>query len=177
LACLDSEDARCGGCWDPDAQNAKQKLLTRQIGQYPSFALDERGFQCLNALFMVNIFQGGPDAAYLLGILNSRLLRCYWTEKFFDGRRTFPKIKGTYLKKLPIRLPDTDSKADIARADRMASLVRSVISLHKDAAAKSAAQKDIIQRQIEATDAEIDRLVYDLYGLTKEDIKLVEELS
>ena len=34
--------------------------------------------------------------------------------------------------------------------------------------------KSIIQRQIEATDAEIDRLVYDLYGLTEEEIAIVE---
>lgn len=41
-------------------------------------------------------------------------------------------------------------------------------------AAKSAAQKAIIRRQIDATDAEIDRLVNDLYGLTAEEIALVE---
>ncbi|HNS21475.1 MAG TPA: hypothetical protein PKH24_13310, partial [Sedimentisphaerales bacterium] len=31
-----------------------------------------------------------------------------------------------------------------------------------------------IQRQIAATDAEIDRLVYELYGLTEEEIRIVE---
>jgi hypothetical protein len=175
LACLDREVARCGGCWDPEAQNAKNKLLTRQIGQYPSFALDERGYQCLNVLFMVNILPGGPEAAYLLGILNSRLLRCYWTEKYYDRRRTFPKIKGTYLKRLPIRLPRADREADAARAERMASLANSMLSLSKDfVAARSLAQKDIIQRQIDATDREIDRLVYDIYGLTADEIALVE---
>jgi hypothetical protein len=29
-------------------------------------------------------------------------------------------------------------------------------------------------RQIQATDAQIDRLVYELYGLTEEEIKIVE---
>jgi hypothetical protein len=32
----------------------------------------------------------------------------------------------------------------------------------------------IIQRQIDSTGREIDRLVYDLYGLTKEEIAIVE---
>jgi hypothetical protein len=178
MACLDSEVARCGGCWDPDAQNAKHKLLTRQIGQYPSFALDEKGYQCLNVLFMVNILEGGPDVAYLLGILNSRLMRFYWMERYNDRRRTFPKIKGTYLKKLPIRLPHADSETDAASAKRMASLVRSMISMHKQLAlAKGEAQRGAIQRQIEATDAAIDRLVYDLYGLTKEEIAIVEGVN
>lgn len=50
--------------------------------------------------------------------------------------------------------------------------------LHKQlSTAKSAAQKAIIQRQIVATDAAIDRLVYDLYGLTAKEIALVEEAA
>ena len=60
--------------------------------------------------------------------------------------------------------------------DRMVKLVDSMLGLHKQlAAAKSEAQKAVIERQIDATDAEIDRLVYDLYGLTAEEIALVEE--
>ena len=42
------------------------------------------------------------------------------------------------------------------------------------ASAKSEARRGAIQRQIEATDAAIDRLVYDLYGLTAKEIALVE---
>jgi hypothetical protein len=60
----------------------------------------------------------------------------------------------------------------------MVKLVDSMLRLHKQiAAAKSAAQKTIFQRQIDATDAEIDALVYDLYGLTAEEIALVEGAS
>jgi hypothetical protein len=36
-------------------------------------------------------------------------------------------------------------------------------------------EKTRFQRQIDATDAEIDRLVYDLYGLSDEEIRIVEE--
>ena len=54
----------------------------------------------------------------------------------------------------------------------------SMLGLRKQlAAAKSEAQKAIMQRQIDATDAEIDRLVYDLYGLTAEELTLVEEAN
>jgi hypothetical protein len=57
----------------------------------------------------------------------------------------------------------------------MVALVDSMLGLHKQlAAAKSEAQKAITQRQIDATDAEIDRLVYDLYGLTAQEIAIVE---
>jgi hypothetical protein len=34
--------------------------------------------------------------------------------------------------------------------------------------------KERLQRQIQATDRQIDRLVYELYGLTEEEIRIVE---
>lgn len=41
--------------------------------------------------------------------------------------------------------------------------------------AKNPNDKDHLQREIDATDHQIDQLVYELYGLTKEEIKVVEE--
>jgi len=37
-------------------------------------------------------------------------------------------------------------------------------------------KESLIQRQIDATDKQIDQLVYELYGLTDEEIKIVEEV-
>ena len=55
------------------------------------------------------------------------------------------------------------------------SLVEQMLELHKKlGGAKLSSEKEMIQRRIDATDSEIDRLVYDLYGLTDEEIKIVE---
>ncbi|OPY19551.1 MAG: hypothetical protein A4E24_01567 [Methanomethylovorans sp. PtaU1.Bin093] len=43
--------------------------------------------------------------------------------------------------------------------------------------AKLGSEKEMIQHRIHATDAEIDRLVYELYGLTEEEIAIVEGKS
>ena len=40
---------------------------------------------------------------------------------------------------------------------------------------KTTHDKEMIQRQIDSTDKQIDRLVYELYGLSDEEIKIVEE--
>ena len=62
-----------------------------------------------------------------------------------------------------------------AKHEKMVGLVDSLLGMNKQlTATKSAAQKAIVQRQISAMDAAIDRLVYDLYGLTAEEIALVE---
>jgi hypothetical protein len=42
------------------------------------------------------------------------------------------------------------------------------------AVAKVPQDKPALPRQIDATDAQIDRLVYELYGLTEEEIRIVE---
>jgi hypothetical protein len=57
----------------------------------------------------------------------------------------------------------------------MVSLVEQMLELHKKLdAAKLGSEKEMIQRRINATDTEIDRLVYKLYGLTDEEIAIVE---
>lgn len=38
-------------------------------------------------------------------------------------------------------------------------------------------EKTMVQRQIDAADAEVNRIVYRLYGLTEEEIKIVEGVS
>jgi len=55
------------------------------------------------------------------------------------------------------------------------NLINSMFMLHKRlAAAGSPQEKELLQRQIAYTDREIDALVYKLYGLTDEEIRIVE---
>ena len=176
LACLDDDVAQCGGCWDPEKQNAKNKLITRQIGKHPEFAIDPAGYQCLNTVFMVNPKEKATDSRFLLGVLNSRLLRTFWHQRFYDQRRTFPKIKGTYLKQLPIPRLDGNNSVGQVRHDRMVKLVEAMLDLHKKLpGAKTAHERMVLERQVAATDRQIDLLVYELYRLTDEEINVVEQ--
>ena len=57
----------------------------------------------------------------------------------------------------------------------MVSLVQRMLDLHKRLqGAKAAHDRTVIERQITATDEEIDHLVYELYGLTNDEIAIVE---
>ena len=57
----------------------------------------------------------------------------------------------------------------------MVALVEQMLTLHKQlAAAQTAADREMYQRLIDTTDAQIDALVYALYGLTEEEIGVVE---
>jgi hypothetical protein len=64
---------------------------------------------------------------------------------------------------------------DRARHDRMVDLVDHMLDLHKKLPTiQTPHEKETIQRQIDATDSQIDRLIYELYDLTEEKIRIVE---
>jgi hypothetical protein len=79
------------------------------------------------------------------------------------------------MTQLPIRAIDFSDPADNARHDRMVELVEQMLGLNKQLAeSKEPQTKTVLQRQIETTDRQIDRLVYELYELTGDEIKIVE---
>ena len=54
-------------------------------------------------------------------------------------------------------------------------LVETMLALYRQLpAARTAHDNTLIQRQIDATDRQIDRLVYELYGLSDAEIAIVE---
>jgi len=174
LICLNDRIAKKGGCWDESKHSALNKIITKQIGKNPEFAIDVFGYHCLNTIFMINIFNARYNQLFVLGVLNSSVIKKFWLDNYFDKRKTFPKIKGTYLKKLPIFAIDFSDPTDKARHDRMVGYVETMLKLHKQLAEANIAQdKTVIQRQIDATDRQIDRLVYELYNLTEEEIRIV----
>jgi hypothetical protein len=118
------------------------------------------------------------EILYLLGVLNSNLISFYAVghSPVFSGG--YYKFSAPYLKKLPVRRVNFDDPEDAARHDKMVALVERMLALHqKLAAATTPADKQLYQRQIEANDRQIDRLVFELYGLTEEEIEVVESTT
>jgi hypothetical protein len=75
----------------------------------------------------------------------------------------------------PIRTINFSDPADVARHGRMVALVERMLDLQRKlAGAAIPAERDLYRRQVESTDRQIDALVYELYGLTEEEIKVVE---
>jgi hypothetical protein len=80
-----------------------------------------------------------------------------------------------FLKQLPIRTIDFSNRSENAKHDKMVSFVEQMFELNKKLAGiKNPDEKTRIQRQIDSTDEQIDKLVYDLYGLTTDEIAIVE---
>jgi len=58
--------------------------------------------------------------------------------------------------------------------DKMVKLVEQMLALHKSLAVANPQDGELLQRQIKSTDRQIDELVYQLYGLSAEEIGIVE---
>ena len=70
---------------------------------------------------------------------------------------------------------DFTNPTDKAKHNQIVNLVNQMLNLQKNLTeAKMPQAKDLLKRQIETTDKQIDQLVYKLYDLTDEEIKIVE---
>ena len=151
------------------------KVLSVQMAERPSFLVST---QPVYVSFSVNVFVPFSTTKehlnYITGLLNSRLL-WRWYQHHAKRRGVGLEINGNVLSRTPIRTIDFDDPDDKARHDQMVLLVGRMLSLHKQLAGASTPHaKAIIERQIAATDRQIDRLVYELYGLMEEEVNVVE---
>jgi hypothetical protein len=111
----------------------------------------------------------------LLGILNSKLITFYYSRLAALLRGGDLRFFTQDIAKLPIRTINFADPSDKARHDRMVTLVTQMLDFNKRLQdARLEQEKTQLSRQIEATDAAIDKLVYELYGLTDEEIGIVE---
>ena len=134
--------------------------------------------------YFVNVTTGGfgittakqPESLqYFTGLLNSHPLDWFFKQVSSTFHGGYFAANKQFLVQLPIRPIDFTNASDKAAHDRMVKLVDTMLQLHpRLAAAQAAHDRDLIQRQIDATDQQIDALVYQLYGLTAEEIKIVE---
>ena len=158
------------------------KLLMRRTDDRLLACAELDSAICVNSCHVIKLNDlTAPTSSYflLLGILNSKLLqRIFEIQNPQMVGKIFAEIKVIYVERLPICQAGPDKSADKDRHDRMVSLVERMLELHKQlAAAKTEYAKTNLQRQIDATDAQIDQLVYELYELTPDEIKIVEAAS
>jgi hypothetical protein len=154
-----------------------EKILTAQDSVTIKGTLDTERFYTTNSIHTTYLRSsaGGYNVRYVLGLLNSRLVNYYHQSLVLKGQDLHPQILVTNLPRLPIRAINFLDPVDRARHDGMVQLVQTMLALHKHrAAATTQAEQDLYQRQIGATDRQIDALVYELYGLTDEEIAVVE---
>ena len=139
----------------------KPRIIVRQIASgsplriYAGYT-DKRLYHTQIGFSILALADADISVFFLLGLINSTLLNFYHSEVFLDQEKnTFQKVLIANCKKLPVRKPPAKVKAQLEQ------LVEKRLGL---AAGPWA----------EAVEREIDQVVYGLYGLTEEEIRIVE---
>ncbi|MCK4738516.1 MAG: N-6 DNA methylase [Deltaproteobacteria bacterium] len=152
-----------------------KKIILRQTSDIIRAVIDDNNYYNLNNIYNIEITNNNYSYEYLLGILNSKSMIYIYQNIVPEKGKVFAEVKKINLKKLPIRTIDLSNKTEKAVHDKMVSLVNTMLELNKKLAkTKIPHERDLTERRISATDTQIDTLVYELYGLTKEEIKIVE---
>ncbi|OPX61777.1 MULTISPECIES: Eco57I restriction-modification methylase domain-containing protein [unclassified Methanoregula] len=149
------------------------KIIFSAYQRRPAFCYDAKGsYAMTNALVAIH-----RNDRYLLALLNSALGRfiitrtCPLTDR---GYHVIPPALG----KFPVVTPDFDKLRDKTRHNKLVSLVTDILELNRYLAkATTEQERRLVQQEIDATDVRIDALVYEMYGLTPEEIAVVEGSS
>ncbi len=168
--------AKIHSCKREDIFLLDEKIFMRRVGDRIIATLDDRQRFALNTLVVVS---PKPECVwgirFILGVLNSKLVNFYYVTFLKSSKKVFSEIQARQTQQIPLPELNLANSANVEKHDRMVSLVDRMLALvpkrRAEANPQAAAQLDA---QISATDRQIDRLVYDLYGLTEEEIALVE---
>ncbi len=155
------------------------KILIPDIAGHASFALDESGEYAFTSGYGITLkSQVAESPEYILGLLNSRVLDFYLKSISTTLRGGFFRYFTQFVERLPVCPINFSNPVDRARHDHLVELVQRMLDLHKQlATARIPDDKQRLQRQLAATDQQIDALVYELYELTAGEIQLVEEAT
>lgn len=154
------------------------KIMTQVLASRNSFTFDEKGEYYFvgggnaGGCGMVLKEQYKKDYFMLLGLLNSRLLEFYIKKISTPFRGGFYSYGKRFIEILPIVIPNQNDKTTLS------NLAKKQLERSKrlfEIGDKKTDERSRIETEIKKTDAEIDELVYKIYGLTKEEIRIVEE--
>jgi len=151
------------------------KIIYPDIAKESRMTLDRSGIFFGNTAYMIPV-----DDPYLLSILNSRLVFHYYRR---NASVLGDAEKGGRMRwftqdviRIPIRVIDFNNADDKKCHQQMTQHVETMLGLHKRlAAVRTPGERSQLENQITATDRLIDQLVYQLYGLTDDEIRIVEQ--
>jgi adenine-specific DNA-methyltransferase len=138
-------------------QFRENKIIYTHTAKNHSFYFDTEGFYINNSCYMIV-----TDSKFLWGFLNSRLFEWYKRIKFvaYGDADTSGRVKLDYNKMVTVPIPDVTGKMEIT----FSKLYDKILSLKKQN--PEADTSDL--------EAEIDKMVYELYGLSEEEVRVVE---
>lgn len=212
-----------------------KRIVIRETGNRITSLIVDENVQQNRSLYSILLIENHCDYEYFLALINSSLMQFFYKSKFAANTGVFPKIRIAQVKKLPIKIGDTEAQNYLT--DKVINIMKNKNEFEKlsssfnlllfsnfnissnrklkkwydldfseflkelEKARKTVCkenktnyskltlndearwikyfneQKQIADKlisDIESIDVKIDQMVYELYGLTKEEIEIVE---
>lgn len=135
----------------------KPKIIWGEISDKPKFAYDEEQYYAEATTFLMT----GEDLKFLLAILNSKVSEWYFNQISTTTGMGTNRWKKYKIEHLPIKQPSENIHSSIT------DLVDKIID----------AKKVNLKSDTKTLENEIDKIVYNLYHLSPEEIKVIEQLT
>ncbi len=153
-----------------DLFTTKPKILVRGVAQKTSAIIDNIGSAILVAVHSIIPFK--ENQKYIIGIINSKLINWYHLKTIYSIRIPEGSLKYpvSFFNNIPIPTIGKESlKSDIIKH------VDILLKLNEEIKTEKLQTKiEQIKQRIEHSEDKINQLVYELYELTPEEIKIIE---
>lgn len=159
-----------GRTTDPDKLGASPKVLLRKTSDRIIATYDSSGIYPEQSLYFLFNQKSSLGFQAVLSILNSKLLTFLFRAKAVTNKKSIAQLKKVDLDRLPICPISPSQQAELSR---LANQMLAMQAKLADAPAES--NRTALNRMIAATEIKIDKLVFDLYGLNEEEIRMVED--
>ncbi|KLI57961.1 Eco57I restriction-modification methylase domain-containing protein [Brachyspira hyodysenteriae] len=146
----------------------KDKIVWTPVNGIYYFTYVEAGYYFNNSLFMI-VDDDKNELKYLLAVLNTVTLKfgSLITPLTNVGQYTYGSKE--FMQTIPIPEPDKETES------KLVNLVDNIIDLNKKLSSeKNPNTIEMLNTRIQAVDKAIDKIVYALYGLNDEEVRIIE---
>lgn len=91
------------------------KILSRQTADHIIAAMDTKGFYYMNTLHGTTVFDPDFDPWYVLALMNSEIIRCWYAWRFAETGRSFAQVKIANLRQMPVLILQPEVRRQIAQ--------------------------------------------------------------
>ena len=154
------------------------ELVIRRTGDYVLACIDEDGYYFSNNVFVCVPKNENMDLKIFLALLNSRLLTWYYRTVQPRVGKMFAEIKINLINDFPMQFGEILSPSQNKICQRLVSLTDQMLAAQVALRNPTwGADRKSTKQRITILDNQIDALVYQLYGLTTEEIAIIEGAS
>ncbi|WP_420482141.1 Eco57I restriction-modification methylase domain-containing protein [Brachyspira intermedia] len=148
----------------------KDRIVWTPVNGIYYFTLIEGGYYFNNSIFMISDKDNNVSKLkYLLAVLNTVTLKfgSLITPLTNVGKYTYGSKE--FMQTIPIPEPDKDTES------KLVNLVDNIIDLNKKLSSeKNPNTIEMLNTRIQVVDKAIDKIVYSLYNLTDEEVRIIE---